>query len=35
MQLNWSHLQLMGHTLFFLDENQIKCSHGMTHSQTL
>jgi hypothetical protein len=21
LQLNWSHLQLMGHTLFFLDEN--------------
>jgi hypothetical protein len=23
--INWSRLQLMGHKLFFLDENQIKC----------
>ncbi len=22
--LNWSHLELMGHKLFFLDENQTK-----------
>jgi hypothetical protein len=29
LQLNWSHLQLMGHKLLFLNENQIKCcSHG-------
>ncbi len=25
LQLNWSHLLLMGHKYFFLDENQIKC----------
>jgi hypothetical protein len=25
LQLNWSHLELMGHKLLFLDENQIKC----------
>jgi hypothetical protein len=25
LKLNWSHLQLMGHKLFFLDANQTKC----------
>jgi hypothetical protein len=25
--LNWSHLQLMGHKLFFLDENQNNCKY--------
>jgi len=34
LQLNWSHLQLMGHRLFFVDENQTKRgSHGRMNTK--
>jgi len=34
LQLNWSHLELMGHELFFFDENQTECfSHGRMNTK--
>jgi hypothetical protein len=34
LQLNWSHLQLMGNKNFFWDENQTKCcSHGRMNTK--
>jgi hypothetical protein len=36
LQFNWSYLQLMGHKLFFLDENQTKCClHGRMNTKII